>query len=335
MNVEQEVVGKFHGEDVVKYKITNKQENYIEVMSQGATWLSFVADDANLLAHFDTIEEYYETPTYLCKSVGRVAGRIGRGKVEIGKKIFQLPQNEETNTLHGGPHGFSDFNWDATVIEELNKSKVVFSQNVLQTQDGFPGDLQAIIEYSFDEENQVSIKFSGVANGDGIFNPTNHAYFNLESNQASLRNHVLKINGASRLELNKEKLPTGEFLANKSTGYDFENGKLVTESLSQIKKEFGINELDDIFVVKEDENEPVAIISNRENGKQVAIYSDRPGVVVYTANIFGNKNEFNAIALEAQGLPDFMHHPEWGENYYLADTKKAQYEIRYHYNTIK
>lgn len=57
--------------------------------------------------------------------------------------------------------------------------------------------------------------------------------------------------------------------------------------------------------------------------------------MVYTANIFGNKNEFNAIALEAQGLPDFMHHPEWGENYYLADTKKAQYEIRYHYNTIK
>ncbi|MFT8949798.1 MAG: aldose epimerase family protein [Liquorilactobacillus hordei] len=335
MKVEQMIVSKYRGENVSKYRIKNKQGNYIDVMTQGATWLAFVADGTNLLAHFDTVEEYYNAPTYLCKSIGRVAGRIGNSQVEIDGVMHKLPQNEDDKTLHGGPNGFSDYNWAATILENKDESKVVFTKKITEEKDGFPGNLEAKIEYSFDENNQVKIKFSAKADGSGIFNPTNHVYFNLSDQQVNLTKHVLEINGSSRLELNQAKLPTGKFLENTQTGYDFEHGNLIVDALEKIKHEFGASELDDVFVVKGGTIKPIGKLSNLKNHKQIEIYSTRPGLVVYTTDIFNQGDEFNAIALEAQGLPDFMHHPEWKDNYYIEDGTEKSYEIRYQYSIAK
>lgn len=329
MQVEKTLIGNYQGQDVYSYKIVNDQQNYIEIFSYAVTWHSFVMNGKNLLVHFDQLADYFGTPTYLCQAVGRVAGRITGGKVTLNNQNFQLPQNEGENTLHGGPSGFSAYNWPAKIIQGKDKVEICFSKKITSADDGFPNGLDVEIIISFDNLNQVRMIFKGKANGTTIFNPTNHVYFNLNVEQANLSNHKLQIASSQRLELNHAKLPTGNLLDNSDSGYDFSTSKNLLESLTEIKQ----NELDDAFVISTNKEQPVATLSNQATNEKIQIFSNRQGLVVYTAD-FNNDGVFDALALEAQSLPDAVNHPEWGENTVLTDGQSSSAEIVYKLSLI-
>lgn len=111
MEVKQEIVEIINRQKIEKYTIINDNGVQVGLLTLGATWQEFLVPDdkggqKNLIIGFDEPSDYLKSPLCAGQSIGRVAGRINQGKVNLDGKEIQLPQNEKGNTLHGGPKGF-------------------------------------------------------------------------------------------------------------------------------------------------------------------------------------------------------------------------------------
>lgn len=56
--------------------------------------------------------------------IGRYGNRIANGKFELDSITYQLPQNDGTNTLHGGIEGFDSRVWS---VDAVNENSIVLS----------------------------------------------------------------------------------------------------------------------------------------------------------------------------------------------------------------
>lgn len=104
--------------------------------------------------------------------IGRTGGRIAKGQFQSANKtLFSLPRNEGDNTLHGGPNGFHSYNWDFTTQQTANAVSITFNHLVTMPTDGFPGTVDATITYQLDQNNRVTISYTGQAKNDfTVFN---------------------------------------------------------------------------------------------------------------------------------------------------------------------
>ena len=76
---------------------------------------------------------------YYGVTCGRWACRIGQGKFTIGESEYQLPINENRNSLHGGIKGWDRFEWDAQIINDKNLSEYTDIPAGMEDQTGFCG----------------------------------------------------------------------------------------------------------------------------------------------------------------------------------------------------
>ncbi|WP_054709733.1 aldose epimerase family protein [Secundilactobacillus paracollinoides] len=285
-----------------------------------------------MIAHFDDLAHYDSPASYsLCKSIGRVAGRIGKATATIDGQEVHFDQNENDNTLHGGFHGFSEIIWDAEQSIRDHDASVTFSRHIDSDEDNFPGDLDARITFTLTDDNKVSITFSAASTADTLFNPTNHVYWNITDGQKDLTTQQLQVNGKRRLELSdKDKVPTGNFVDLAGTGYDFSKSRDIPSALADIKQETGKVEIDDAYEVTPSADKPIATLSDSASNRHVDIFSDRNSLVVFTANPFNQSKPYNALATEAQTLPDAIHHDGFGD-ITLPSGKLQEYTISYQY----
>lgn len=313
--------GKVNNETIYQLSITNQNGVTISCLSYGANWYEFLIPTKNgaqnLILNFPHVEDYINVNPYLSMSIGRTAGRIGKGQFTIDNQTITVPQNERGNTLHGGPHGFANINWDSSVDGQV----ITFKQRFTTEYDGYPGNLDVTITYTLTDNNEVLIDYTATSDANGVFNPTNHAYFNLNANDQTIKNMSLKLLSNERLELDNEKIPTGHTLSNSETAYDFSHGKLIGAAIDGLQN---IDEkgFDDAFVIAEHQaDQPVAILTDEEATIAVEIYSKRNGIIMFTANKFGSEQPFTnrtgqpyvGVALESQMLPSAIFDPAFGD----------------------
>ncbi|MFD1471219.1 aldose epimerase family protein [Companilactobacillus mishanensis] len=324
--------GQVDGEDVKLYTIENSHKTKISVMSYAATWQNFeVVEDGvthSLIAHYDDVNDYVDNPYQVGKTVGRVAGRIGNAKFSIGNKEFHLSANEGDNLLHGGVKGIQTHNFVGTVDEKNNS--VTFSTTMRSSDDEFPGDLELQITYSLSKNDEVTIEYQGKSNADTLFNPTCHVYFNVCDDTSNVMEQKLQINADEFLAIYGDKVPTGRKLP-MTTGYDFRTPKTIGKGLSDLKEENQKVEFDDCYVTGNSKT-PVASVSG--DGRKVELYSDRNGIVIFTANPNdaekADKREYNSLAMELQTLPDAINHKDFGD-IILPANKEITYTNKYKY----
>lgn len=331
MSVEKSVFGTYEGEPVYLYTIENDQKTKLNVLSYAATWQNFIVNEAgrehSLISHFDNVEDYIKTPYQVGKTVGRVAGRIGNASFELEGKTYNLKPNEGKNLIHGGANGFQNANFNGTIAN----NSVSLSHKFLSQNDGFPGDLESTVRYSLSQDNEVSITYDAISSEKTLFNPTCHVYFNVTDNEDVFKQQV-QINSSAILDVNNEKVPTGDFLPI-TKGYDFSKFKTISQALADLKSENGKLEFDDTFITDE---KSVATIKSKE--REVEFFSDRNGLVIFTANPNDAKKadlrQYNSLAMEMQTLPDAINHSDFG-NIILPANKKVSYTNSYKYRQIK
>ena len=85
----------------------------------------------------------------------------------------------------------------------------------------------------------------------------------------------------------------------------------------------------------------VAILHDKESGDGIEIFSNRNGLVIYTMDIIEDNIYFardqgtiakgrEAIAMEAQTLPDAVNHTDFGD-IILEEGHSVSYEIGFQY----
>ena len=302
-----------NGEYLILFRIQNKQGCYVEILNFGATLVSIVVPDKkgnleNIILRYDNIADYLTDSFYLGCTVGRFANRIGGAKFTLNGKTYFLDKNDGNNSNHGGFNGFNSKIFDY----EIQDDKLILSCESEDGEGGFPGNIKFTVTYSFTDNNELHIEFDAISDMETIFNPTNHAYFNLSGKQNSILNHKLKVFSDNYLETNDEFIPTGKINSiSYNPAFDFRDYQEIS-GLMPLKNEI-IEGYNTYFISKfNNKIKQLASLTESESGITVDIYSSMSGVQIYTGDYLSEPHQpFAGICLEAQFFPDSPNHPNF------------------------
>ena len=316
MPINSKVFGKFLDKDIVLTQLSSENKFFISVMNWGAAiqdWKILNNDNkpTNIVLGFEKFDFYPAHSPFFGAIIGRVINRISKGEFNLNRSKFNLPVNRPPNHLHGGPEGFGTSLWDM----EINKvqNSVTFYISSKDGHQGYPGNVDASVKYTLSGDC-LSIEMLANTDRPTPINMGQHNYFNLSSinginSDYNICNHQLYINSSSYTETNKDLIPTGNFIKTKNSSMDFSKFK----KINKIK-------LDDNFVLNENfENETAAELYNPQNGLQLKLWTNQPGLQVFNAPMMNIKppglnnlkySSFAGICLEAQKFPDSVnqHH---------------------------
>lgn len=308
------------------YKLTNKQGASVELSSLGAGIISINVPDKNgiladvVIGYNNMFDYIYDGPC-AGKTAGRYANRIARGNLIINDKIYKLRTNCGPNSLHGGPEGFQNQNWDAKETD----GKIIFTYHSKDGEEFFPGNVTATVTYTWNDNNTLTIDMKAVTDADTVINLTNHSYFNLKGEgNGDIFNHNLKLNCSRYLPTDDTLVPTGDYAPVTGTPMDFTQSKAIGKDIKADFEPLHIAKgYDHCWLVDDFENKllkEVAILSEPESGRELHIYSTQVGVQVYTGNWLNDSPEgkhghryfdYCAVAIECQGLPDAPNKPQF------------------------
>ncbi|MGX5377818.1 aldose epimerase family protein [Ligilactobacillus sp. LYQ135] len=313
------------GKKVERFTLTNQQQTKVTVLTLGGIIQEFsILNDGkrqNTVVNFENAQDYVDNPYQICKQIGRIAGRIHDGRFELAGQEIQVPINENHNTLHGGDNGIGTQVFDGYQVAD---NEVILSLNLDYPMDGFPGEMTLQIDYLLHDDNRLDVTYDIVAKSNTVYDPTIHIYWALPT---GLKDTTIKINGSQILDVDEEKIPTGKLLDVKQTAYDFTTAQNLADAVEKLRSSENQKGFDTAYQVQESLTEPVVEIDEKESHVKIRVFSDRNGLVIFTADPKNSENDqqgvFNSLATEVQTLPDALHHDEFGNVRLMAGEHKS------------
>lgn len=274
---------------------------------------------ADVTLGYADLDSYIDDGPYFGKTCGRVANRIANGKFTLGGKEYTLPVNNGPNHLHGGPNGFANQLWNA----RIDGDKVVFSIESPDGAEGYPGNVKVEAAYSWNDDNELHIEYSGVTDAETVLMLTNHAYFNLAGeNSGSVMNHTMKLEASRYLPTDDTLIPTGELAPVKGTPMDFTTAKTLGQDagadFAALTYGKGYDACWAVDGWKKGVVKTIAELADAASGRRLVVMTDQPGVQMYTGNWLAGSptsksgrsyNDNDGVAIECQGFPDSPNHP--------------------------
>lgn len=310
------------GENAVLYTFENKNGMEMQVSDFGGTLFALMVPDKNgvkrdvVLGYDDPIG--YEGPsgTFFGATIGRNANRIGKAAFELGGKVYHLDKNDGNNNLHSGLDFWSFRIWN---VKEIMDNSITFAISSPDGDQGFPGTVCVEVTYTLTDDNCVVIDYYAKPEEDTPINMTNHSYFNMEGHDSgSVREQFLWIDADEFTRTDAEMIPTGEILPVKGTPMDFRIKKEIGRDIDADYEALNLgNGYDHNWVLNNNgQFAKVAELSSMKSGITMEVYTDLPGVQIYSANyldheagkhgtIYG-KNQ--GICFETQHFPDALNH---------------------------
>ena len=309
------------------YTLKNKNGMEVCITNFGARIVSIMTPDKNgkmtdVVLGFDNIDDYINVPSDFGATIGRYANRIGDGKITIDGKEIQLPQNNGSHCLHGGPTG-----WQYQVFKtnQLDAQTIKLTVESPDGDNNFPGNVVASVTYTLTEDNAIDIKYDATTDQKTVINMTNHSYFNLSGNPSvSGMDHILYLAGDSITPIDSTFMTNGEMMAVADTPFDFNTPKAISQDVTNFENEqikFGKG-FDHNWVLntKGDIRQVAAKLTSPTTGITLEVYTDEPGIQLYTGNFLDGtvkgKNgivypQRASICLETQHYPDSPNKAHW------------------------
>lgn len=309
------------------FTLKNKSGYEVAVTNYGGSLVAIMVPDkdgqvANVIQGHDNIQDAIDSPEpFLSTLVGRYGNRIAKGKFTLEGKEYSLSINNGPNHLHGGPTGFHARVWDA---EQLSDNSLKLHYLSKDGEEGFPGNLDMTVVYTFTDDNELIIEYNGHTDKTTVVNMTNHGFFSLAgiaNPTPTIEDLDCEINADYYVPIDDTSIPTGEILSVKGTPFDFTTPHKVGERIDadhiQTKRGAGY---DHCFVLNKKQPGELtfaARVIEPKTGRTLEVYTTEPGVQVYTDNwADGYKGQHgatfprrSAICFEAQHFPDSPNHP--------------------------
>lgn len=301
--------------------ILKNDEMEISVTDFGTSLVSLKVPDRNnnltdIVFGFDCAADYENDDTNFGCNVARNANRIGGASFELNGITYELDANDGNNSLHSGFNPSFKRMWK---LEDVQDDKISFSLFSPDKDQGFPGNVQIFTTYELLPNRTLKITFEGTPDADTVMNITNHSYFNLNGcDSESCLNHLLTIDADSFTPSDAESIPTGEivpvagtpmdFTKEKSIGQDFDCDFVQLIQAKGYDHNWCINDYDGSL------KHAIHVRSN-DTGIVMDVFTDYPGVQVYSANYTHNvvgkngvvHNEQSAVCFEPQFYPDSVN----------------------------
>lgn len=272
---------------------------------------------------YNNIDSYVNNKgeRFLGAVVGPYANRIANGTYTIGEEVYNFPQNNNGQTLHGGNLGLDMVVWD---VDSVNDSTLVLSYLHADGQEGMPGNLEIVMTYALTSDNEFKVNYVVQTDKATHVNVSHHSFFNLKGEgNGTINDHVLCINGSMTTPVNDVLIPSGEIVDVTGTPFDFRQPKAIGTDLDmeveneqlQNGKGYDHNWVLDRKTV--DEMEFAASVHEPASGRFMEVYTDQPAIQFYGGNFFDGTTEGKygkaqkyreSLALETQKYPDSPNH---------------------------
>ena len=331
MAITQKPFGKApDGSLVTLYTLTNKNGSSISVIDYGAILTSIIVPDkdgklADVALGFDSMEKYGAGHGSMGDTVGRYGNRIGKGRFTLDGVTYQLALNDHgVNHLHGGDKGFAWRMWTAQPKEEKHRDSVAFHYVSPDGEENYPGTLNVTVTYTWDEDDNLIIRYEATTDKPTLCNLTNHTYFNLGGHQhGTVRDHEVAIDADVITKVDDGLIPTGDYMPVVGTPLDLRDGLLLDEGLEVYEtcpQMIPAGGYDHNFVLRKGEAMGAAAsVYHEESGRYMEVLTDQPAIQLYTActtDIKGGKDgmdygKYSGFCLETQHCPDDPNHPNF------------------------
>ena len=321
-SVQKSIFGKLpNGQGVDLYTITNANGIIAKVITYGTIITELHVPDSkgistDVVLGFDNLDQYLVGHPYFGATVGRVANRTAKGRFTLDGKDYQLAINNGPNHLHGGLKGFDKALWAAQPLED---SGVRFLYRSPDGEDGYPGNLNVLIDITLSAANALHIDYVASTDKPTPVNLTNHSYFNL-AGKGDILGHELLLAADAYTPVDATSIPTGEIKPVKGTPMDFTTPQTIGSRISQVRGErIGY---DHNYVINGGGKDLVSFARVREpiSGRVMEAFTTQPGVQFYTGNYLdgslkGKKGQVYqqhaGFCLETQHFPDSLNHPKF------------------------
>jgi aldose 1-epimerase len=329
MKYKKEIFGTLSdGSRVHLFTFRYENGSEIKFTNYGATIVSIKLPDKNgkveeITMGFDNLKDYEKIRNYYGATIGRNCNRLANGKFSLDGKEYKLVKNEGKNHLHGGKKGFDRVVWIGDKTLDGNPG-IELSYLSRDGEEGYPGNLEVTVGYSFSNENVLSLNYELRTDKTTITNITNHSYFNLSGNfKENILNHHLTLNAEVFLPVTRHLIPTGEFRNVKDTPMDFTNphkiGERIEEDYEQLKFASGY---DHYWIINDNDKEIkfAGSLYEEKSGRFMEIFTTEPGIQFYSGNFLDDshkcsnqiRNVFRtALCLETHHFPDSPNHSEF------------------------
>jgi len=296
------------------YTLTNNRGVEVSITNYGCAITSILAPDRNgvfadVVLGYDTLDEYMKNPSYLGALIGRFANRIAAGRFSLNGVEYQLAQNNGANHLHGGVKGFDKRVWKVSeTTSDLHLE--YFSPD---GEENYPGNLNVVVDYSLNDENEFRIEYRATTDKDTIVNLTNHSYFNLGGHgRGTILDHELMLEADSFTPVSEDLIPTGEIRSVADTRMDFRAGRVIGEG-----------GYDHNFVLNDWGHGSLRFggrLRHPNSGRVMEVFTTQPGIQFYSGNFLDGSligkdgvryQKYAGLCLENQHFPDSPNHPNF------------------------
>ena len=314
----------------MQYKLTDKNLEVV-IDDFGARIHAIKVKGVDIVLGFNTDGDYVSSGTYCGATIGRVGNRIANGRFTLNGKNYSVSRNEGNNHLHGGNLGFDKRTFE--VLEHNGKSVTMRYQSA-DGEEGYPGKLTFTVKYTV-EDNSFLIGYEGVSDKDTLWNPTNHAYFNLDGESTGdCRENILQINADEITPVDGELIPNGGRADVGDTAFDFRKAKPIIRDFND-KGLKATNGYDHNFVLC---GERAAHVESAKTGIKMDVYTDMPCMQLYTGGAIKpchgktiNYRPWAGFCLEPQFCPDAINLKDFEKPVLKAGEVKKHY-IRYKFS---
>lgn len=309
------------------YMMKNANGMEVCVINFGARIVSVAVPDntgkmRDVVLGFDNINDYVNNKTDFGATIGRYGNRIAEGKFKLADIEYQLPLNNNGNSLHGGTTGFQYQMFDINQIDSTTLECAFFSPD---GDNGYPGNLNIKVTYKLTDDNAIDISYEAETDKETIINLTNHSYFNLSGNpNNNILDHILFMDCDYYTPVDADMIPTGKIEKGTGTPMDFTQpariGKRIDDTTFVQLKLAGGYDHNWIFNKSGDINNLACKTFCPSTGITLEVYTTEPGVQFYTGNFLTGSvtckkgiiyNTRAGLCLETQHYPDSPNHPNF------------------------
>jgi aldose 1-epimerase len=296
---------------------------------------------------------------YFGETIGRYGNRIAKGTFSLnqpgaGKVTYTLPINNGVNSLHGGLVGFGNHIWASQAVASKGSVGVkltLVSPNGDESHPagtpgcpngctGYPAQIKVVLTYTLNNRNQIVLHYKTTnqsSNLNTVINLTNHSYFNLQgeaSPAGSAYGQFLRINANKYTPTDTTQIPLGNEASVFGTPFDFTRPHTIGSRIDDYSANFnspGFNQLliaqgyDHNWVLNPGHNGPLGLnLAARAfdpvSGRAMAVWTDQPGVQVYTSNFLNGTligisghayRQGAAYTFETQHFPNSPNQPNF------------------------